>query len=317
MPKTPPNATKKTVKEPRQLKAGRYHSFRLQKPIKTGGSTIPGAFKLMRAALGVLIKNWKVFGGIMLIYSIFNLLLVQSFNGTNGGNTLDQTKTNLESMNSGPFSSILSSAALFVYMASSSGNVNSTTAGAYQLVLTIVTSLALIWALREVYAGKKIRIRDGFYWGMYPLVPFILVVSVALVQLLPVVIGGFFYNSVTQGIAASGPEMVLWIVLFAMLALLSMFMLAATLFALYIVCLPNITPMVAIHSAQELVRYRRWTVIRKVLFLPAFLLVVAALVIVPLIFFAPVVANVTFLFTTVIGLPVIHSYLYRLYRELL
>ncbi|HEY5667673.1 MAG TPA: hypothetical protein VIR03_00750 [Candidatus Saccharimonadales bacterium] len=317
MSKTPPSSAKKAVKEPRQLKAGKYRSFRLQKTIKTGESTIPGVFKLMRGALGVLVKNWKVFGGVILIYCVLNLLLVQSFNGTNGGNSLDQTKANLESMNSGPFSSILSSAALFVYMASSSGNVNSTTAGAYQLMLTVITSLVLIWVLREVYAGKKVRVRDGFYWGMYPLVPFILVVGLALVQLFPVILGGYMYNMVTQGIAASGPEMALWVVLFALLALLSMFMLAATLFAIYIVCLPNVTPMVAIHSAQELVRYRRWTVIRKVLFLPVFLLIVAALVIVPLIFFAPVVANVTFLFTTVIGLPVIHSYMYRLYRELL
>ena len=57
-------------------------------------------------------------------------------------------------------------------------------------------------------------------------------------------------------------------------------------FALYIVTLPDMTPMKALRSARELVRYRRWTVLRKVLFLPLMLLVVAAIIMVPIIILA-------------------------------
>jgi hypothetical protein len=319
MPKTPPNADKKTVKEPRQLKPGRYRSFHLQTKVKAADTKVPSAWKLLRGSMGVMRKNWKPFVGIIIIYGILNILLVQSFNGSGGGNTLDQTKSNLDSMNGSgtTWGSIVSSAMLFVYMASSSGNVSSSTAGAYQMILTVVTSLALIWTLREVYAGKKVRIRDGYYWGMYPMVPFILVIAVLLIQLLPVIVGGFVYNLVTQGIAATGIEMILWVIFLSLLALISLYMLSASLFAVYIVCLPNMTPIAALKSALELVRYRRWMLMRKIIFLPIFLLIMAGVVIIPFIFVAPVVASVTFLFTSMFGLPIIHGYMYRLYRELL
>lgn len=312
MSKTP-NTDKKTVKEPRKLKQGRYQSFRLQKPIKSAEPSVPSAFRIFFGSLGIIKRNWKPFAGIVAVYCIFNLLLVQSFNGAD----INQTKDNLDSMNSGPFGGLLSSAALFVYLASSSGNVNSSTAGAYQLVLTVLTSLALIWTLRQVYAGEKVHTRDAFYWGMYPLVPFVLVMATAVLQLLPVVVGGYIYNLVTQGISATPIEATIWTILLALLALISLYMLASSLFALYIVCLPNVTPGDALKSARELVRYRRWMVMRKVIFLPICLLVVAASVIVPLIFVAPVVAGVIFLLTSSFGLPIIHSYMYRLYRELL
>ncbi|HSD55829.1 MAG TPA: hypothetical protein VLA92_01615 [Candidatus Saccharimonadales bacterium] len=314
MPKTP-TANKKEVQEPRQLKAGKYKSFKLQKRIKPVSNKLklPNVFQLLRGTFSVMRKNWKVFLGIILIYGVLNLVLVQSFSATDVG----QTKENLDTLNTGRFSNVVSSLMLFLYMASSSGNINNTTAGAYQLMLTVITSLALIWTFRQVYAQKPARIRDGFYWGMYPLVPFILVIGVAMLQLLPIVVGGYMYNLVTTGIVATGIETTLWAILLVLLALASLYMLTATLFALYIVCLPDVTPRQALRSARELVQHRRWTIMRKILFLPLFLFIAAILLIVPLIFVAPVIASLTFLLTSMFGLPVIHGYMYRLYRELL
>jgi hypothetical protein len=312
MPKTP-NADKKPVKEPRKLKTGNYKSFKLQKPIKTAEPKIPSAFRLLTGTLGVMKQNWKTFLGIILIYGLLNLLLVQSFNAGD----INRTKENLDGLNQGTFGGLLSSTMLFIYMASSSGNVSNTTAGAYQLFLTLITSLALIWTLREIYAGNKVRIRDGFYWGMYPLIPFLLVGIAAASQLLPVVVAGYLYNLVTSGIAASGVEVLLWGVAFGIFGLMSLYMLASSLFALYIVCLPDMQPMTALKSARELVRYRRWPNIRTLVFLPIFLLVAGAILIVPLIYIAAPLAGITFLLTSMFGLPIIHGYMYRLYRELL
>jgi hypothetical protein len=312
MPKTP-TADKKPVKGPRKLKTGSYKSFKLQKPIKTAEPTLPSAFKLLKGTFSVMKQNWKPFLGIIVVYGLLNLMLVQSFNASD----IDKTKNNLDGMNQGTFGGVLSSTMLFVYMASSSGNVSNSTAGAYQLFLTLITSLALIWTLREIYAGKKVRIRDGFYWGMYPFIQFLVVIFVAVIQLLPVIVAGYVYNLVTSGIAATGVESLLWAVTFALFGVLSLYMLSSSLFALYIVCLPDMQPMEALKSARELVRYRRWTVMRKLIFLPIFLLVSGAILIIPLIYFAPVIAGITFLLTSMFGLPIIHGYIYRLYRELL
>ncbi|HET8670759.1 MAG TPA: hypothetical protein VFM05_09095, partial [Candidatus Saccharimonadales bacterium] len=281
MAKTP-TTNKKAIKEPRKLQTGEYRSFRLQKKLKTGDTKVPGVFKLLKGSLGIVRRSWKVFLGIMLIYGLLNVVLVQSFSNED----LSRTKDVLDGMSSDSIlGSLGASVVLFVYLSASSGNLNSEVAGAYQLMLTITTSLALIWALREAYAEKKFRVREAFYRGMYPLVPFVLILMIASLQLLPVVFGGYIYNLVsTTGIASPGVETLLWLVVFFLLGTLSFYMLSATIFALYIVCLPNMTPMAALRSAQQLVYLRRWTVMRKIIFLPIFLLVCSMVIVVPLIY---------------------------------
>jgi hypothetical protein len=314
MAKTPA-ADKKPVKEPRKLNTGNYRSFKLQKKIKTGDPSIAGPFKLLKGSFGVIRQNWKVFLGIMAIYGVINVVLIQSFSGED----LSRAKDVLDGTSSGNLiGSLGTGLMLFVYLAASSGNLNSQVAGAYQFMLTILTSLALIWALREAYTGKKFRIRDAYYRGMYPLIPFVLVLAIGTFQLLPVVFGGFIYNLVsTTGIATPGLETLLWLVIFFLLAMVSLYMLSATFFALYIVCLPDMTPMMAIRSAKELVSFRRWTVIRKIIFLPIFLLVLSMILIMPLIYVSAPLAGSMFFITSMFGLIIVHSYLYRLYRELL
>lgn len=307
----------KVAAEPRKLKASSYRSFRLQKPLKTPDTgQLPNAFKLFFASLRMLGQNWKVFAGIIFVYGLLNVLLVQGLSAT-GGN-LTESKTALDEASSGQWGQLLSGFVLFSYLAGASNNVNSDVAAAYQMFLGVITSLALIWTLREVYAGNAVRIRDGFYRGMHPLIPFIMIVGVIALQLIPVVIGGFVYGLVSGGsVPLGGVEVLFWTTVFGLSALISAYMLCSSLFALYIVCLPGTNPLEALRAARELVRYRRWAVIRKVVFLPVALLVCGAAITVPAIFLITPVAGFLFFTLNMIGLAVIHSYMYRLYRELL
>jgi hypothetical protein len=75
--------------------------------------------------------------------------------------------------------------------------------------------------------------------------------------------------------------------------------------------------MEALRSARELVRYRRWAVLRKIVFLPVALLVIGAAITIPAIYLITSFAGIVFFVLSMIGLAVIHSYMYRLYRELL
>jgi hypothetical protein len=310
---------KKTAQEPRQLKARTYRSFRLQKPVKKPGTNkLPGAFKLFFASLRMLRENWKLFGGILLVNGLLNIVFVQGLNLIGTSADLGESKTALEDASSGQWGRLVSGLVLFSYLAGSSGGADSDAAAIYQMLLAIITSLALIWTLRELYAGNKVRIRDGFYRGMHPLVPYILVLCVVALQLIPVLLGGFLYGLVSAGnISLGGVEALFWLVVFGLSALISVYMLCSSLFALYIVSLPDMTPMAALRSARELVRYRRWTIIRKIVFLPVALLVCAAAVTIPVIFLATPVAGFVFFLLSMIALGAVHSYMYRLYRELL
>lgn len=94
-------------------------------------------------------------------------------------------------------------------------------------------------------------------------------------------------------------------------------MISSSIFALYVVTLPEMTPIRALRSAKGLVQFRRWTVMRKILFLPFIICVVGIIIMLPVILLLTPAAEVIFLLLTALVLPVIHSYVYSLYRELL
>ena len=56
---------------------------------------------------------------------------------------------------------------------------------------------------------------------------------------------------------------------------------------------------------------------RRLLVLPFCLLVIGGAIVMPLIVVAPVLAEWVFYFLSSVGLLVVHSYLYHLYRKLL
>jgi hypothetical protein len=274
---------------------------------------LSGSFRLLGGSVKILYSHWKLFAGLALLYGILNFILVQGFNGSD----VTQIKNSLDGLGGKQWGGLLSSLAVFVYLSGTSASGAGGASGVYQFMVTITASLAIIWSLRQIYAGKTARLRDSYYRGMYPFIPFLLVLIVVLLQLLPAIIGGYLYNLANSGIAASGIETVVWLVFLFLMILLSLYWLSSSLLALYIICLPDMTPMLALRSARELVKGRRWTVLRKVIFLPVFLFIAAACIVVPVIFVATQLSPLMFFIATMAALLLIHSYMYRLYRELL
>lgn len=312
--KKPIAAKKAVAKKPRKVKPAQYKSFRLHKRIKHRVK-ISNIYQLSRQAFSIVWENKKLFAGITLIYGLLNLLLVQ---GIAGSQDLGSLKNTLDQLFSGNFGALASSLSVFAVLVSSAGSSADPTGSAYQLFLGLIGSLAIIWALRQVLAGNKIRIRDPYYRGIYPLVPFVIVLLVVGLQLIPLLIGSSLYSLViNNGIAVYAAEKFVWALLYAALALLSFYMLSSSLFALYIVTLPDMTPMKALRSARELVRHRRWTVLRKILALPVILLIIAAAIMLPIIIWLTPLAQWIFFILTMSVLLAVHTYMYTLYRELL
>lgn len=313
-PKRRPQRTAGRAAEPRRLKLGKYTSFRLQKrivhPVK-----LPNVWRITKAAALTLWRYKKLFAVLTLIYGVLNLMLAQ---GVAGGTDISSLKHSLDQVFTGDFGFLGSSLSVFALMVGSAGNTTDQTAGSYQMILAVLSSLAIIWALRQSFTGKPLRARDAYYRGMSPLIPFILILAVIAIQLIPLAIGSTLYSMViNNGIAAYPVEKVLWMLIFLLLVLLSMYMITSSIFALYIVTLPDMTPLKALRSARELVRYRRWTVLRKVLVLPVILLLAALVVMLPVITLAAPLARWVFFLLTMAALTATHAYMYTLYRELL
>lgn len=320
-PQTQKDTEKKSLGKPqsRQLARPTYSSFRLSKRLRHPRPKVTGSFQLFARSISALRKRPRFFAGIVLVYLVLTIVLVKGFGVGSGIADLKDTLTELFQ---GEISQITTGVSLFAVLLGNLSSAPSDQANVYQTVLLVTTSLAIIWALRQSHSSEnakaKLQVRDAFYKGMYPLVPFVLVLLVIGIQLLPVAVGSFVYNAVIGGgLAVTAAEKVLWTLLIAGLLLLSLYMVTSSLFALYIATLPDMRPMQALRSARDLVRHRRWTIMRKVVFLPIALLVIAAVITIPLILVVPDVAEWVFFVLSMAGLVVFHSYIYTLYRELL
>jgi hypothetical protein len=181
-----------------------------------------------------------------------------------------------------------------------------------------LVSLALIWSLRQVAGGNHFRVRDAFYNSTYPLVQALFVLLIICIQLLPGAAGAALINLLLVSGVVIGvwPQVIVGLICTVLIAW-SCYMLAASLFAGYIVTLPGVTPREALYKAKQLVRHRRALVLRKIVFLPLCLLFVAALIMIPLAVLLTPVAPFIFYLLTLTAVPVSHAYMYTLYRELL
>lgn len=274
-------------------------------------ATLPSSLMITKKVLDLVRLHWKVLLGITLVYAVLNIILVQ---GLGGSGEIETLKSALE----GQIGKLGTGLAGLLFLVSSSGKGSGELAGVYQTFLALIVSLALVWALREVMAGGVIRVRDAYYKGMYPLIPVILVLGVIGLQMIPFLFGAGLYSLVVgNGIANSPLEYTVWGLLFFGLTLISLYMLASSVFALYIATLPDMTPIKALKSARELVRGRRWIVLRKILYLPFALFVVAGAVLLPIILWLTPLAPWIFFVISMAGIVVVHAYMYILYRELL
>jgi hypothetical protein len=293
-------------KKVKKAKVGKTAIISPPKPVVY--APLPNVIALTKKAGLLLWAHKRLLGGITLVYGLLSLLLVRGLgSGVNVAEIRDQFSNHA-----------VGSVSAYLQLIGSTGGTSNAAAGVYQLILFIIVSLAVIWALRHVLAQQRVTTRDAYYKGMYPLIPYTLVLLVIGLQLLPVLIGLSVYQLVViSGVAASTIEVVLWGLLAFGTALISLYLLASSIIALYIVTLPNIAPMLALRTARKLVKARRWTVLRKMLFLPLIMLMGLGIILIPFILVAPMVAGWLLFVLGIVALIVGHVYFFTLYQELM
>ncbi len=301
-----------TPVQPRVRKLSRKNK---KKVVRTSYK-LPSSFTILRRALAHIWHNKKLFIGILLIFTALYLLLVK---GLAVNFRLEDTGDAIEDAVGQDVNPTLKGAALLGALLGSPGSTTGEAASVYQVLLLILVSLPIIWALRQTFDGRtKISVKEAYYHSMAPFVQYIFVGLVILVQCLPAIIMISVYNIViAQQIATNDFEHALWLI-GALLGIgVSFYFLSASIFASYIVTLPNMRPMESLRSALKLVKFRRWMILRKVLFLFFVMLLCYILLFLPLVLLVPIAAEILFLFVSVFLLLLGHTYFYTLYRELL
>lgn len=289
---------------------------RHKKKVVRSTKKLPSSFIILGRAMRHIWQNKKLFAGILLIFAFFYVLLVK---GLANNFQLSETRDIIDETLGNEASGIEKSVTLFGALIGTSGATNGEAASVYQTFLFIIISLVIIWSLRQTYDGKsKVRLKDAFYRSMSPFITYIIVGMFIILQALPALIAVTLFGTVvSSGLAVGAVEQIIWFIVFIAGMALSTYWLSSSLFASYIVTLPDMQPRTALRSARKLVRYQRWSIIRKVLFLPLFVLLCFAVIFLPLVLALPIVAEVLFFILSISLILISHTYFYELYRELL
>jgi len=294
----------------RQKKAKAKSEIKSRKPLL-------GSFRLSWLTLKTIRRYWKPLGGIVLAYLILNIILASGISSLSA--TVSDIKFNLNEADSNNLSPIATAIDGFGSLVGSAGTNSSSTGSALQSILIVVESLVIIWALRHLLAGQKIRVKQAYYNSTAQLIPFLLVVAVIFIQLLPVVLGAPIARAILTSAFPNGGggAVTLMVLMSAVLIGWSLYMLSSSIVALYIVTLPDMHPRRALRSAKDLVRFRRFSIMRRLIFLPIFVLLAMATVVIPLILSATFLVAPVFFGLSMLSLLFANTYLYSLYRELI
>lgn len=276
---------------------------------------IPSSFAILVLSIRQLWTNKRLFSGILLIYSLLYIFLVK---GLAANFQLDTTRQALEDAGSNLDTWSLGTT-LFGSLVGNSSTASSESAAVYQVFIFILVSLVIIWSLRQTYeTNNKIKVKQAFYSSSYPLIQYSLVWILITIQLLPALIGVGVYSIVSaNGIAVGAIENILWAAFAFILFGVSVYFVSSSIFATYIVALPKMTPMMAIRKARLIVKFRRFTIIRKLVFFPVLVSLIAIVIFLPLVIYVTVLAEALFLVFVLLLMLVGHAYAYNLYRKII
>lgn len=309
----PQKVAKKSKRRFEWVKSGKSFHLRRRadKPVLV---PLISATQLIKETFKLLKENWKVFVGIGLLYAFFYRLFIE------GITRLDFSALQ-ETIRGGAAiqDKLIETATLSTAAFNSATTTVDTGDSFYAGFLTILFGLCVVWAARQLMAGREVRIRDALYNGPGPLLPVLIVVFVIFLQAIPVSFGIFIYMAGTgSGIVQGGVEGMVFFLAVALSAVLSFWWLSSSLIALMLATLPGMYPFVALHEAKELVTYRRWhlfyrvavfAIVMALIWLAVVIISVSNPITLPL---AAEVLGILRAFTVVTSVV----FLYKLYRSL-
>lgn len=247
---------------------------------------MPGYLEFTAFVSKLIVKNWKILSLVVVLYSVFGALfigLVSQDVYNQFGQVLRDTGDDVFSGNLGK----LGQSALLLISSVMSGTTSPFGDGQSQVAAAFVGImfwLVVVWIMRNIVAGKKVRLRDSLYNSGAPLISTMVISVVVFIQLLPVALVVIGYAAATQTglIAAGGVEAMVFWVAAGLLALMSIYWLSSTFIALVVVTLPGMYPFEALKIAGDLVIGRRLRIILRMLWAGACVLVFSIVILLPL-----------------------------------
>ncbi len=308
--KSRPKAIKAYFAERKKQKI--YHSFKLEKKIKLSNKPIPTSWALTKESFRFFTQNFWIFFWMICIHAGLYGALVYGPTDINVSEIQDTLKA---AFGTNPNSLEGTAVAVGSLIGASTQRQG---AAFYNFLIVLLMSLSLVWVIRHLLAKQRFTIRDGFYNGPRPAIPVVLLLFVMMIQALPFTIASYVYViGRTSGTFITGWEDLTFFLIALFCGLFSLYLMTPAIMSLYAVTLPNMYPLKTLRMSKQIVQFRRFEVFRRIFALPF---------IVALLFFAILLillrlypeGGIWFvrIFPIVI-LPMIHIYLFKLYKSLL
>lgn len=317
----------------------RYDAFMNRRPHRSFRMTrrrdyvrplvLPGYFSFTREVTKLLWKYRKMFALLALVYVVLYAVLVglqSQADYTSLSDTLTSTSNGLFS---GGWGAIGKAGLLLASVFSTNYTTQSTDAQQiFSVLIFLMTWLTTVWLLRNILAGHRVKLRDGLYNSSAPLLSMALIALLVAVQLIPVAIAFIGYNAaLNSGLLAGGVASMLFWLGAGLLAVLSLYWITSSLFAMVIVTLPGMYPYQAIKTAGDIVLGRRIKLLLRWLWMALVVVVATLVVMIPIILLDmflkdawPAIQSVPIVpVAFVVWLAVmtiwVSSYVYMLYRK--
>ena len=294
-------------------------------------TNVPGIMHHIFATFGMIFRHWKLFLPLLVLtvlIAIFFVGLMNEETYQQFQDVMDRTgqEYGIEKINT------VAKAGLLLLTTITTGGLsggNSDAAGLVVMIIFLIIWLTTVFLIRHIMAGHKVKLRDGLYNAMTPLVSSFAVFIIAIVQCIPLFFLVIVWSAAIQTEFLATPFYALVFFIFAaLMILLSGYLLSSTLMALVAVTAPGMYPMRAMHAASDLMMGRRIKFVIRLIALIMAVAVMWVIVMMPVILFdlfmkqfewtagIPLVPVCLLTMTCFTGIY-ISAYLYLFYRYML
>ena len=247
----------------RSFKRSYYEDYQRKTELPSLTSQASAAFKMF-------FKFWKIFLPLLLIFVGLYIFLI----GAMSENTLADVKANVEQPNTdvadGKIGTV-GKAGLTLLGIISTGGL--TTMNDAQIVIAVllftIIWLVAIYLARHLLAGhQEIKMRDGFYSALSPLVSTLVVGLIIFLEAVPIMLTIIVFQVALTTEFLSTPFYALLFFMFAALMItLSLYLLSSSFFAIIVVSAPGLYPLTAVRMAKNLIMGRRLRFLIRVFYL--------------------------------------------------
>ena len=265
----------------RSFKRSYYEDYQRKTELPSLTSQASAAFKMF-------FKFWKIFLPLLLIFVGLYIFLI----GAMSENTLADVKANVEQTNKdvadGKIGTV-GKAGLTLLGIISTGGL--TTMNDAQIVIAVllftIIWLVTIYLARHLLAGhQEIKMRDGFYSALSPLVSTLVVGLIIFLEAVPIMLTIIVFQVALTTEFLSTPFYALLFFMFAALMItLSLYLLSSSFFAIIVVSAPGLYPLTAVRMAKNLIMGRRLRFLIRVFYLVVIVALLYLLLLMPAIIF--------------------------------